>query len=152
MAVIDRNAAIALGAALLWSVALPVVLLQPPSAGEPGRVPPPAAPIAAPPAPPIAAAFQRPLFAPAGSGPVRDATGAPELIGIVGRLSADAVAMVRTLDGTTRTLKVGEGVDGWRLAALAPDAAFFTRGAQRVRVAVATGEAPPESTDPETDQ
>ncbi len=41
--------------------------------------------------------------------------------------------------GATRTLKVGESVDGWTLASLAIDAAFFTRGAERVRVALPAG-------------
>ncbi|WP_213982713.1 hypothetical protein [Sphingomonas sp. dw_22] len=65
---------------------------------------------------------------------------APQLAGIVGRLGEDAVALVRGGDGATRTLRVGESVDGWQLVSLAIDAAFFTRGTQRVRVPLPAGE------------
>jgi hypothetical protein len=65
---------------------------------------------------------------------------APALVGVVGRLGEDAVALVRTAQGSTRALRIGESVDGWTLASLAIDAAFFTRGAQRVRVPLPAGE------------
>lgn len=65
--------------------------------------------------------------------------GAPQLVGIVGRLGQDAVALVRDAGGQTRTLQIGESIDGWQLAALAIDAAFFTRGGERVRVALPAG-------------
>lgn len=58
----------------------------------------------------------------------------PELIGVVGRLGRDAVALVRTAEGRARSLAPGETVDGWRLETLSPDAALFTRGAERLRV------------------
>ena len=67
------------------------------------------------------------------------AGGAPQLVGIVGRLGQDAVALVRDASGQTRTLQIGESIDGWQLAALAIDAAFFTRGGERVRVALPAG-------------
>ena len=72
------------------------------------------------------------------SAPIADAgLGAPVLVGIAGRLSAgDAVAMVRTRGGRSRALRVGDSVDGWRLAALSADAAFFVRGTQQVRVGI----------------
>jgi hypothetical protein len=78
--------------------------------------------------------FERPLFvaAEASAAPAD----APVLTGIAGRLNRDAVALVRTADGSARTLAVGESVDGWRLESLAIDAAFFTRGRERVRVAM----------------
>ncbi len=81
--------------------------------------------------PPLSAALERPLFDP-GEGQVP--ADAPELVGIVGRLDRDAVAMVRGRDGGVRTLRPGEGVDGWQLRSLAIDAAYFTRGAQSARV------------------
>jgi hypothetical protein len=59
------------------------------------------------------------------------------LVGIVGRLDQDAVAMVRGRNGAMRTLRPGEGVDGWQLRSLAIDAAYFTRGTQSARVALA---------------
>ena len=97
-------------------------------------------PLAESPTPPLAATFERPLFgAPAQAEDAGLPGDAPALVGIVGRLGADAVALVRTADGTTRALQVGESVDGWQLASLAIDAAFFTRGAQRVRVPLPVG-------------
>lgn len=81
--------------------------------------------------PPLSVALERPLFdAGDGEAPID----APELVGIVGRLDRDAVAMVRGRDGGVRTLRPGEGVDGWQLRSLAIDAAYFTRGAQSARV------------------
>ena len=87
--------------------------------------------------PPLAAparVYERPLFATAeGDSAPADA---PVLTGIAGRLNRDAVALVRLADGSARTLAVGASVDGWRLESLAIDAAFFTRGRERVRVAM----------------
>ena len=42
----------------------------------------------------------------------------------------------RNADGSIRTLRIGESVDGWTLQSLAIDAAYFTRGGERVRVAL----------------
>ncbi|ATY32030.1 hypothetical protein [Sphingomonas psychrotolerans] len=129
---------VALGLAGGFAVLMPLALLvlrgNPPD--KAAAVAPPPAPLAAPAmSPPLAAAYERPLFGAAND--AEDATlpgDAPALVGIVGRLGADAVALVRTADGATRALRIGESVDGWQLASLAIDAAFFTRGAQRVRV------------------
>ncbi|MFV0624481.1 hypothetical protein ACBY01_10785 [Sphingomonas sp. ac-8] len=115
------------------AAAMPVLLLR--GGAPPGVAAPAERPLGAPPeAPPLAAAFARPLFAAttAEAGPV--APDAPALVGVVGRLMHDAVALVRTADGSTRTLAPGESVDGWRLESLAADAAYFTRGSQRARV------------------
>ena len=127
---------LALGAAALVAVAMPALLLRPGSAKAPQLPERQGQPLAAPEQPPLATAFERPLFAPAPDAPVADAVAGdePELIGIVGRLDRDAVALVRAADGSTRTLHIGESVDGWRLASLALDAAFFTRGNERARV------------------
>ena len=51
----------------------------------------------------------------------------------------DAVALVRSGDAT-RTIAVGEAVDGWTLESLAIDAAYFARGGQRARVPLPAGE------------
>ena len=103
--------------------AAPAPLLVPPAAPELGRV------------------YARAMFGGAISEPLADAPAdAPELAGIVGRIGRDAVAMVRGADGRTRTLDVGESVDGWTLESLAIDAAIFTRGGQRARVALPVGE------------
>lgn len=83
--------------------------------------------------PPLSSALSRPLFGVAGADQPPPAD-APDLVGIVGRLNVDAVAMVRGQDGSVRTLRPGEGVDGWQLRSLATDAAYFTRGAQTARV------------------
>lgn len=137
-----RRDRIAVGLAGGFAVLMPLLLLT-------GRVgpatpagPPQPAPVPltanAPPA--LAAAFERPLFgAPQAAEDSALPGDAPALVGIVGRLGADAVALVRTADGTTRALQIGESVDGWQLASLAIDAAFFTRGAQRVRVPLPVG-------------
>ncbi len=130
---IARRALVALAAAAVVAVAMPLALLLP------GRTPPAAPeraapePLSQPQQPPLALAFERPLFGGAAE-PAEAPQDAPALVGIVGRLDQDAVALVRTADGSTRTLKVGESMDGWTLASLAIDAAYFTRGIDRVRV------------------
>ncbi len=132
MAMKPRAEAIALAAAGLAAIAMPAVLLMPGKATAPRdatHLPPP---VVAPVEPPLARVYERSLFAAAAAEPAP--ADAPQLVGIVGRLGQDAVAMVRTADGATRTLRIGESVDGWALASLAIDAAFFTRGAERVRV------------------
>lgn len=128
-----RVEAIALALAAIGAVPMPAWLLRPavPAASEPA---PPPLTVAA--GPPLTAVFARPLFA-EDSAPLP--ADAPQLVGIVGRIGSDAVAMVRTADGAGRTLAVGEGVDGWTLESLAIDAAFFTRGGQRLRVPLPAG-------------
>jgi hypothetical protein len=114
----------------LAAVALPVWLLQPRAVATDAM--PDAAPLAAPATPPpLRAAFARKLFA----DPVADAApaDAPQLVGVIGRLGRDAVALVRGVSGT-RTLSPGDSIDGWQLRSLAIDAAYFTRGGQTARV------------------
>ena len=124
----------------VFALLMPAVLLLP--AGRvTGKTESPAeAPLEVEAPPTLQAIYERPLFA----APVEQADAAlpedaPQLVGIVGRLGEDAVALVRGGDGATRTLRVGESVDGWQLASLAIDAAFFTRGAQRARVPLPAG-------------
>ena len=127
----------ALGAAALVAVLTPALLLRsaPPTA-EPAA-PPPMLALNIPRAP--SALFERTLFT-SGSTPTEAVPGgAPELIGIAGRIGTDAVALVRGGDGKSRTLAVGESVDGWRLESLAIDAALFARGAERARVPLPAG-------------
>jgi len=87
--------------------------------------------------PPLRAAFARTLFA----APATDALpdDAPQLLGVVGRLGRDAVALVRGAEGT-RTLSPGDSIDGWQLRSLAIDAAYFTRGGHSARVPMPGGE------------
>lgn len=133
----------AVAAAALVAIATPALLLGI------GREPVPVAPAA----PALLAArspvagttvYTRDLFGGGGEGgSIEDAPlpeGAPQLAGIVGRIGADAVAMVRTADGRTRTIGVGESVDGWTLESLAIDAGYFTRGGQKARVPLPAGE------------
>lgn len=136
---LTRKSKLALGAAAAFAVAMPAVLLWP--AGDAAAPARPAAERAVipPPLPEIAAVYERPLFAVAEGGEASPAD-APALVGIAGRLNKDAVALVRLADGSSRSLGVGASVDGWRLESLAIDAAFFTRGRERVRVAMATPE------------
>ncbi|OYX49091.1 MAG: hypothetical protein B7Y97_09500 [Sphingomonas sp. 32-66-10] len=128
---IERNVLIAVG---IVAALVPVIALYPyPVAPRPDARTV-IATIVPPPLPAPARVFERPLFAAAegDAAPVD----APELTGIAGRLNRDAVALVRSADGSARTLAVGESVDGWRLESLAIDAAYFTRGRERVRVAM----------------
>ena len=137
MAVIGRDMA-ALAAAGLFAVVMPLALLLPGAAEPAPQSGPPAPPLGAPAMAPLAAAYERPLFAPAAGASDAAPADAPALLGIIGRLNEDAVALVKTADGT-RALKIGDSVDGWSLASLAADAAFFTRGTERVRVAMPAG-------------
>ena len=130
----------ALAAAGAVAVLMPLVLLTRNPAGTTAASGAQATPLTASPMPPLSAVFERPIFGiAAGSEADAAPADAPGLVGIVGRLGADAVALVRTRDGATRTLRIGESVDGWQLANLSIDAAFFTRGAQRVRVPLPAG-------------
>lgn len=136
---IARGEWIALGLGGLVAVAMPVLLLMPGSAKIASTRPRAQPPLSAPPQAPLAAAFDRTLFGGAPAEASEAPADAPELVGIVGRLDRDAVAIVRTADGTSRTLKVGDSVDGWKLESLAIDAAFFTRGNERHRVPLPAG-------------
>ncbi len=138
---IARGERIALAVAGLFAVAMPLALVLPGDrqAEAPRRQS--TAPIAAPPAPALSSAYERTLFAaPAGLATEGAPQDAPALVGIVGRLDQDAVALVKTAEGSTRTLAVGASVDGWKLESLSIDAGYFTRGAQRVRVPLPTAD------------
>ncbi|MBC9032513.1 hypothetical protein IAG41_08930 [Sphingomonas sp. JC676] len=139
MAVIrpDRLALVAAGA---LAIGFPVALLPAWHAVPVKKQTPRPVPVAAEAAPPpLAAIYERPLFGNAVVEAGEAPADAPQLAGIVGRLGGDAVALVRTSDGTTRALRIGESVDGWQLVSLAIDAAFFARGTQRVRVPLPAG-------------
>lgn len=140
---LTRQTKLALGGAAAFAVAMPTALLWPHGQGAVPPAPAIERAVIPAPMPAIAAAYERPLFAVADGGEAPPAD-APALMGIAGRLNKDAVALVRLADGSARSLAVGESVDGWRLESLAIDAAFFTRGRERVRVAMAT---PDESRD-----
>lgn len=119
-----------IAAAVLVALVLPPWLLRDTDRGA--ATPPGVAPLASPvTAPPLRAAFARTLFAPPAADALPD--DAPVLLGVVGRLGRDAVALVRGTEGT-RTLSPGDSVDGWQLRSLAIDAAYFTRGGQTARV------------------
>ncbi|MCW4460101.1 hypothetical protein OK349_00130 [Sphingomonas sp. BT-65] len=141
---LNRTDALALGGAALFAVVMPVALLWP---GADVKLPARAADTRAvvpPPMPVVAAVYERPLFAAVEASDEIPAD-APALVGIAGRLNRDAVALVRLADGSSRSLGVGESVDGWRLESLAIDAAFFTRGRERVRVAMGASDATEDS-------
>ncbi len=132
----------ALAGAALLAAGLPILLLRadaPPRA-RPSRVP---APLAAPSTAPLTHVFDRPLFAAAVGAEEPLPADAPQLTGIVGRLGSDAVALVRTAQGSSRSLAIGDSVDGWRLDSLAIDAALFSRGGQRARVPLPAAEPEP---------
>lgn len=108
-------------AALLW----PRKASLPPA--QPSLLPPIA--VAEPPA--LTQVFARKMF---WSDTSSEPVSGPELVGIAGRIGHDAVAIVRDGSGASRVLQIGESADGWTLASLAPDAAFFTRGGEQLRV------------------
>lgn len=139
---IARPYLLAIGGAALFAIALPLLALRSGPEAQSRVAPPALKPLAAPARPPLAEAYRRPLFAATAlaASEAPPPADAPQLVGIVGRLNQDAVALVRIADGSTRTLSVGESVDGWQLGALAIDAAFFVRGSERVRVPLPTGE------------
>lgn len=138
MGMTRRNATLALGAAVAFGLLMPLALLLPATPEKSRPVEPVAAPIVANAPPALGAAYERPLFAAAPGQQDAAPADAPALVGVVGRLGNDAVALVRTGEGNTRTLRIGESVDGWSLASLAIDAAYFTRGKERVRVPLPT--------------
>lgn len=121
-----------LAGAVLVALVVPSWLLREPARMQVTTVATPPLPVPATP-PPLRAAFARTLFAP----PAADAlpADAPQLLGVVGRLGRDAVALVRGSAGT-RTLSPGDSIDGWQLRSLAIDAAYFTRGGQSARVPI----------------
>lgn len=140
MALTSRSDIVAIVVAAGVAVAFPVALLPAWRAVPAAKPAPPSAPLTAGDMPPaLAALYERPLFGNAREEAGETPADAPQLVGIAGRLGADAVALVRIGDGATRTLRIGESVDGWQLVSLAIDAAFFTRGTQRVRVPLPTG-------------
>ncbi|MDJ0278466.1 hypothetical protein QLH51_16845 [Sphingomonas sp. 2R-10] len=122
-------------AVLVALVVPPWLLRAPPHGTTAPSTPPPLTTPSAP--PPLRAAFARTLFAPPAADALPD--DAPQLLGVVGRLGRDAVALVRGAEGT-RTLSPGDSIDGWQLRSLAIDAAYFTRGSQSARVPMAGGE------------
>lgn len=130
---IPRAERIALAAAALVAVALPIALLQP-GAVPPIRTSRALPPLGAPAEPPLTHVFDRPLFTASTTESETLPADAPQLTGIVGRLGSDAVALVRTAQGSSRSLAIGDSVDGWRLESLSIDAALFSRGGQRARV------------------
>ncbi|WP_448503199.1 hypothetical protein [Sphingomonas sp.] len=125
---------LALGAAALWALAVPIWALS--DRAHQLSTPSPAV-IADTPPPTMALALERPLFGAVEAEAEAEAAGdAPQLLGIAGRLNRDAVALVRAGDGATRSMAPGERVDGWRLESLSADAALFRRGNRRARVAL----------------
>ncbi|HEX8302630.1 hypothetical protein [Sphingomonas sp.] len=129
-----------MAAAGAGAVLIPLALLMPGEVAKSPQAQPAPAPIRAGNQLALAAVYERPLFGAASQAESEVApVDAPSLVGIVGRLGGDAVALVRTSEGTTRTLRIGESIDGWSLASLAIDAAFFTRGTERVRVPLPAG-------------
>lgn len=63
----------------------------------------------------------------------------PQLVGVIGRLPDDAVALVRGDGARARSLAIGDVERGWRLEALSANAALFTRDGIRRRVEISAG-------------
>lgn len=129
-----RTTSIALGLAGAFAVLMPALALwwpvgKPASDAAPAQI----TPISVAERPALTAIFGRKLF---GSDVADTASSGPDLVGIVGRIDHDAVALIRDASGASRVLRIGESADGWTLSSLAPDAAFFTRGGEQKRVAL----------------
>lgn len=58
-------------------------------------------------------------------------TAPPQLVGLVGRVKGPAVALVRTADGTTSVVRVGDEVAGWKVEAVGRDSITFSMGSNR---------------------
>lgn len=135
------NRRLPIAAALLIGAIVPPMLLAMAQGEPPGTDRTRRQPIDPMPMPELSAVYRHALFA----APERlsdPAIDQPDLVGVIGRIGRDAVAIVRQGDGGTRTLGLGDSIDGWRLEALSADAAAFRRGNRQVRVAV-PGSAPP---------
>lgn len=130
---IRRGEMLIFGLAALAAVAMPVLLLRP-ADPPPPALPRALAPLAGEERPPLAHVFDRSLFAADAAEDAGLPADAPQLTGIVGRLGSDAVALVRTAQGSSRSLAIGDSIDGWRLESLSIDAALFSRSGQRARV------------------
>ncbi|WP_245824572.1 hypothetical protein [Sphingomonas azotifigens] len=131
-----------MGLAVMTAVGMPLWLLRPAAtmhAGQARSLPPLAAGDPA----PLTHVFDRPLFAAAVAEEAALPADAPQLTGIVGRLGSDAVALVRAAGGQSRSLAIGDSVDGWKLESLSIDAALFSRGGQRARVPLPAAESEP---------
>lgn len=55
-----------------------------------------------------------------------------ELIGIAGRLPDDVEVLLRMPEGQTRSVRIGESVDDWRLVSAAADRAVFSDNGKQV--------------------
>ncbi|WP_414900865.1 hypothetical protein ACMT1E_13440 [Sphingomonas flavalba] len=132
----DRTPTLIVGAAALAALAVPLWLLRV------GGAPPPTAPLPRPATMQVADAVPLDRLAarhpfgntrpPAVETDTAQTDDGPDLAGIVGRFPRAGRAMVRIGGGRTRTLKVGDRVDGWRLIALTSSRATFRRGDRRV--------------------
>jgi hypothetical protein len=130
------------GLAAALALAVPAWLLyraQPalPSLPAPGET---VLPVTAPDAEPSRRLFLDPL-SPAQAAQAEDA---PQLVGVVGRLPDNAIAMVRSRDGKTATLAPGQSHEGWTLLTLSTDAALFAKGDRRVRSFLAADDPEPQ--------
>jgi hypothetical protein len=140
---LNRRDRLVLALAGVFALGMPLTLLLGSGARDGNKVPPAPAPLRLTAPPALSAAYDRPLFGgPAVGGETAPSADAPQLAGIVGRLGQDAVALVRSDGAPTRALRIGESIDGWQLASLAIDAAFFTRGSERIRVPLPSGDEP----------
>lgn len=72
-----------------------------------------------------------PIAVPPNPGTVPDP---PAIVGIVGRLPDGAEVLVRTAPGQTSSVRIGESVQGWKLAGVGADRAVFEMGALRREV------------------
>ena len=142
--------------ALLLLALLLLQLLLPQAADMPevgNRVPRQLPPVQAGPLPAYAAIVQRPLFVPGRrmeadeAQTLADITVAASVAryAIVGVLrgKGGARAFVKMPDGKIRTIRPGDQLDGWRLAAITAEGALFRKEGESITLPVQPSNAPP---------
>ena len=81
------------------------------------------------------------LFSPDRASGVAAGDGSGLSLAGVARRTGYAAALIRRSDGTATLLRVGQSVEGWRLAGIGPDAVLLTRGPDRQRLTVSASAA-----------
>ncbi len=83
------------------------------------------------------------LFAPDRASAAAAGDGSGLSLAGVARASGYGAALIRRSDGTATLLRVGQSVEGWRLAGIGADAVLLTRGPDRQRLTVTASAATP---------
>ncbi len=135
-----RAAHVRMRVAAVMSAALALALIALPQPFKNAAPSPAAAIQRLPIGPAVPAIAQMPmLFTDGLADPVaaEEALGLPTLIGIAGRLPDDVEVLLRLREGSTRSVRIGESIEGWTLRSVAPDRAIFERGGRQKVLTIA---------------